>query len=613
MGSTLPLLVAYLVQRTENVGASIGSLYAVNTVGSGVACFFASLFLMRTLGEAGSAQLAAGLNLIVGSTAILLASRERGNSMAPLRLVPFDNGAARCTIAMPLGMMFAAAAGFIALAYEILWYHIYSFTSGATASCFATLLGSYLIGVAYGSLAVHDFCRKKFKTDLAGTIRGAAVVVCLGTIAGFLVVPATVFSVSTAHIPYQLTFAFVTVAAALLGAAFPILCHASIDPSDHVGTRLSYLYLSNIIGSALGSFLIGFVVLDHISTVATSWLLLTLGLCMALTLAALARPLPVKGILIGSLSTFLILAVSSDVLFSSMFERLLLKAYYRPGIVFRNLVENRSGIIAVTADEKVIGGGVYDGHFNIDPVNASNGIFRAYAIAAFHPNPRHVLVIGLSSGSWTQILVNHPKVEDTTVVEINPGYLSLIQQRPIVSSLLHNPKVHVEIDDGRRWLVSHPERKFDFILMNSTFNWRANTTNLLSVEFLRLVRKHLNPGGILYYNTTDSGRVQFTGAEGFPYALRVSNFLAVSDSPIEFNRARFKKLLENYRIDGHPVLDLTKPDHRACVDWMVSLPQQNYESSGQALDRSIEDRASLLRRLQGMRLVTDDNMGTEWQ
>jgi hypothetical protein len=38
MGSTLPLLVEHVVRTTGNVGESVGSLYAVNTFGSGVAC-----------------------------------------------------------------------------------------------------------------------------------------------------------------------------------------------------------------------------------------------------------------------------------------------------------------------------------------------------------------------------------------------------------------------------------------------------------------------------------------------------------------------------------------------------------------------------------------------
>jgi spermidine synthase len=120
--------------------------------------------------------------------------------------------------------------------------------------------------------------------------------------------------------------------------------------------------------------------------------------------------------------------------------------------------------------------------------------------------------------------VNNPRVQKFTAVEINPGYLPLIQERPFVSSLLRNPKVELAIDNGRRWLIAHPERKFDLVVMNTTFNWRANGTNLLSREFLQLIRSHLQPGGIAFYNTTWSGDVQLTGTTEFPMRFAYTIF-----------------------------------------------------------------------------------------
>ena len=613
MGSTLPLLVAFMVRRSSNVGESVGSLYAVNTLGSGFACLLASLFVMRFLGESGAVRLAAFLNFLVGASAVLLASRAAFPDKPLAQSSDPKLSETHPTIGMPIAMVFAAATGFIALAYEILWYHIYSFTSGGTASCFANLLASYLFGIAYGSFAVHDASRQKLRNNLPRTLRGASGIVALGTIVAFLVGPAVAFLVSSGHILYNFTYGLVGIAAALLGAAFPLLSHAAIGPTDQAGTKISYLYLSNIIGSALGSFVIGFVVLDHLSTRQTSLLLLVLGFSLAAVLAALAPPLRSHVLLGCALVVCIVLAVSSNALFSTMYERLLLKGGYQRPTKFTNLVENRSGIIAVDSDEKVFGGGIYDGQFNIDPVNGRNGIFRAYAIAAFHPHPRRVLIIGLASGSWAQVLANHPEAQDVTIVEINPGYGQLIDQRPIVSSLMHNPKVHIVIDDGRRWLISHPEQKFDFILMNTTFHWRANATNLLSVEFLQLIRKHMNAGGVAYYNTTSSGEVQLTGATVFPYALRVSNFLAVSDSPIIFDREQCKRILTSYRIDDRSVFDLSKAPDRDSIDQMSSLSWANNETDGPFLDVTIENRESLLKRLKGKQLITDDNMGSEWK
>jgi hypothetical protein len=217
-------------------------------------------------------------------------------------------------------------------------------------------------------------------------------------------------------------------------------------------------------------------------------------------------------------------------------------------------------------------------------------------------------MIGLASGSWAQVIANDKNVENFTIVEINPGFLPLIRQRPEVESLLRNPKVHIVIDDGRRWLVAHPDRRFDFILMNTTFNWRANATNLLSMEFMGLLRAHMNPGGIAYYNTTWSGDVLATGATAFPYALCISSFLAVSDSPFTLDKNLWRSALTSYRIDGQPVFNLADPLQRARLEDVLHLADELDAPRGQ-----LESHLSLQRRLVGARLITDDNMGTEWQ
>ncbi|HMD77886.1 MAG TPA: hypothetical protein VKG86_10980 [Terracidiphilus sp.] len=217
-------------------------------------------------------------------------------------------------------------------------------------------------------------------------------------------------------------------------------------------------------------------------------------------------------------------------------------------------------------------------------------------------------MIGLATGAWAQVIANDPDVEEITAVEINPGFLPLIRKYPEVESLLRNPKVHIVIDDGRRWLVGHPDRRFDFILMNTTFNWRANATNLLSTEFMGLLREHLNPGGIAYYNTTWSGDVLATGAAAFPYALRINSFLAVSDSPITLDKNRWRTALSDYRIDGRPVFDLANPLQRARLEEVLHLADELDVPNG-----DLESRASLQSRLKGARLITDDNMGTEWR
>ena len=610
MGSTLPLLSEHFVRRTANVGESVGLLYCVNTLGSGLSCLLAAYLLMRLLGESGTVRLAVCFNLAVGATALIL---QRGRAVPAVRRENSATAAERQqTIPLWVGMILAGATGFIALAYEIIWYRLYSFATGSAAQCFAEVLAFYLLGIAYGSQAVRSACQTKLRNDIRLTMAAGAEVILVGGIAAYLVGPALMLWVS--HIPAT-PFAAVFAAATLLGAAFPLLAHATIDPAKKVGKGLSLLYLSNIIGSTLGSFLIGFVVMDHWSTQATSVFLLGLGLAVAIAFATFSGWKMRRAMFAAECAIYVLLAFGSHPLFSSMYERLLFKTDYKPSMQHTALVENRSGVIVVCNTDTGLGykagtaygGGVYDGRFNTDLLHDSNGLFRPFAVGGMGPTPRHVLMIGLATGSWAQVIAGLPGVEDFTIVEINPGYLQLIADHADVASLLHNPRVHIVIDDGRRWLLAHTDTRFDFIVMNTTFHWRANSTNLLSKEFLELVREHLNPGGVLYYNTTWSRQVFATGLAEFKYALRVSSFLAVSDSPLKLDKERWRAALKEYRVDGRLVFDFDDPAEREGIEKVLQLTDELDKPNG-----NLESRASLERRTKGARLITDDNMGTEW-
>ena len=66
-------------------------------------------------------------------------------------------------------------------------------------------------------------------------------------------------------------------------------------------------------------------------------------------------------------------------------------------------------------------------------------------------------------------------------MEINPGYVDLVAGNPSVASLLSSRKVKLVTDDGRRWLRQNADQRFDAIVTNATYHFRANATNLLSV------------------------------------------------------------------------------------------------------------------------------------
>jgi spermidine synthase len=502
-----------------------------------------------------------------------------------------------------LALFVAAASGFVALSYEILWYRLYAFVTQGAPVAFGALLGFYLIGIAIGSYRSRVY----FDGQGAGSReqeRALGRFLFLANAVAYLAAPAMGFCVTVA--PWPVSLAVVVVATALTGAILPLVSHLAILPDDRAGAYLSYLYVANILGSCAGSLVTGFVAMDHFTTrevaVGLAWLGFLVALVVILdTEQGTRRALGALVVVAGATASVMV----SHAAFDQLYERLLYRTTFRPDVHFAESVENRSGLIHVTTDGRVFGGGVYDGAFNTSIENDRNGIIRAYAVTALHP-PKHLLMIGLSSGSWAKVLAASPSLESFTIVEINPGYLSLIAQHPEVSGILHDPKVTIVIDDGRRWLESHPTSTFDTIVMNTTWHWRAHATNLLSREFFDLVKRHLEPHGLFYFNTTSSHDACATALASFPQAIRVLNFLGGSDAPLHIDRDVWRDVLAKYRIDGAPVVS----DEGEDGDEKERLVYFLEAGGGRA---NVEEESSLVLTCKDGEVITDDNMLPEWR
>jgi spermidine synthase len=514
---------------------------------------------------------------------------------------------------MGFALAIAAAAGFIALSYEILWYRVIAFASWGLPGAFGLLLAAYLLGLAIGSRIAGALCKDETQAGDTKQLRGLALFTFIANVLAWLVVP--VFGWSAKKYDWPPALAAVALAAALLGAILPFVAHFGIKPDEKAGANLSYIYLSNIVGSAAGSLITGFVFLDHWSLQQIGAIIACIGMALVAALVLLAE-MPQMGRLVSLASVVVVSVVlvkATPSVYDRIWERLLFKSKFDEKTTrFLDVVETKSGVITVTQDGTVYGGGAYDGRVNTSLVHDRNAIFRAHAVGAMHPAPKNVLMVGLATGAWAQIVANLPQVEKLTVVEINPGYLELIAKYDEVKSLLTNPKVEIVIDDGRRWLNRHPDARFDAMVMNTTWHWRGHSTNLLSVEFLELVRARLAPGGLLYFNTTSSDDVKKTAATVFPHAMRVYNFMAVSDTAFWFDKDRWRTTLSTMKIDGQPIIDTSTEEGKKLLEDLV-----RYADTIDAPpdDEGLEKRESVLARANaaGALVITDDNMVPEWR
>ena len=603
MGATLPILVAYLQKFFKNIGRTVGLLYAFNTVGSAIAAFVTVTVLFVLFGQKTSVMIACGCNfitaaLIYDASRRLQQAQNAGWHEEAMNAAPLTLPAHR----LPYLMVFLSLmmVGYISLSQEILWYRLLGYLTGGRPQVFGLLLAAFLIGIALGSLHAKKLCEKGADpyTYLVRAMLLTAAVFYLATpLASWL----------TEHYgkdagPY-LIFPIIGLVAFLTGGVLPMLIHVGIDDKGDSSTvSMSWLYFANIIGATCGPMLTGFILLDHFTLEGNVVVLTAITLAFALVLLLVVpKSGAYKGVAIGIMALLVGAGwLAHDGLYAWHMEKIQYGKKFdaKP---FRYILENRGGIISVEAgqEDSIYGTGIYDGKFNTDPVINSNWIDRAYMIAALHRKPQRMLEVGLSSGSWTRVVSLYEPVNSMSVVEINKGYPQIIQHYPDIAKVLTLPKMTLHFDDGRRWLRNHPEEKFDVIVMNTTFHWRSNATNLLSKEFLELIKTRLNPGGVVYYNTTWSRDVVHTAAHVFKHVTMVTNFVAASDAPFDQTPDEIRANLLKFKLDnGTPVFEQSD-EHRAKLEQLAHYPLP-------------EMHDSILQEA-GRQLVTDDNMAVEFK
>ncbi len=610
MGATLPVLVSFMVRWKDNVGQSVGILYFVNTLGSATACYLVTFWMFWNLGMSGSANLAAAVNFTIGIGALLM-SRYTSLAKAPDPVPPAAmDSALRTKIRRSAAL--CGLVGFISLSYEIIWARVYSFIIRGHAAGFSMMLSFFLFGIAIGSLVAHLHCRG----DGAGTNgrwrpRAVSNFILVANMVGFAVVPIAALMI-TASFSFAAVLPLVTFGAAMLGAALPLLSHYALPPDGRAGGGLGYLYLSNIMGAVAGTLITGFVLLDVLGVQGTSVALFLLGAAVSVGLALQETGKTRRRLIAVIVFVAVGVTAISGQLFDGIYRRLSPTLEAEAKGKLADLIETRSGIITATKSGLVFGNGAYDGHFNTDILSDINGIIRPYSISAFHPAPRNVLMIGLGTGSWAKVIAANPEIKHLTIIEINPGYVTLVRRNRYVSSILDNRKVEIIIDDGRRWLAKNHDRRFDFIISNSTYYFRAYVSNLLSVEYLNLIRSHLADGGMFYYNATGSERAHRTAAMVFPYAYRSTTMMLVSDKPVVFDSSRWRRVLQNMSIDGRRY-DISDPATRERFDRILAYYDRRASfDPNSPWKPGYENRRDILARTAGMPVITDDNMGEEW-
>ena len=283
MGGTVPLLARGVVGHGEAV-QGVGALYGWNTLGAAAGAAVATYGLLPTFGLTAAIASAAVVNLLIGVAALLLhagwrhakpsdhAARDDGASLRA--------GAGLRSVGGPVVLLLLgfALSGLAAIAYEIAWTRLLALVMGSSVYAFGTLVVVFLIGLGLGS-ALYG----RFRLEPSGHLVAFGVMelcLALGGAVSLLIAPhlpfllMSVFPIIRQAFGWQIASHFVLAAlvaflpALLMGATFPAVVGGLGGALARVGRSIGTAYGANTIGTVVGAYLAGFVL---IPTVGLRW------------------------------------------------------------------------------------------------------------------------------------------------------------------------------------------------------------------------------------------------------------------------------------------------------------------------------------------------------
>ncbi len=161
-----------------------------------------------------------------------------------------------------------------------------------------------------------------------------------------------------------------------------------------------------------------------------------------------------------------------------------------------------------------------------------------------HPGPRSVFIAGGGEGATLREVLRQPSVRRAVMVDIDPDAVDFARQHlhAFHRGAFDDPRAEVVIGDARAALDRTSER-FDAIVVDVTDPIAGGPAYLLfTLEFYRIVREHLNPGGILSLQAESAAgpivgghaAIVRTLREAFPIVRSYSTFVPAFGEPWGF-------------------------------------------------------------------------------
>ena len=514
MGGTLPVLTRFFVKRLEQLGTNIGILYALNTFGAVIGTVAAGFFLIEALGIQWTLGVGIVINFAVAVIALGL-TRKTLVTEADDPQEETEQPESEDVTHQPernLVLWAIGISGFCALAYEVLWTRIMVFFLGSTTYAFATMLAAFLFGIALGSMV---FARWVDRIKQPVAIFGIAQL-GIGLFA-LILMPAfeELYGMSRA---FQSTFGasrfwtffscflVMCLPTFLMGASFPLVTKIYTGSARQLGKSIGNVYAVNTVGSILGAFCAGFILIPLLgirpSIVLTVALNSGVGCLLVLRSSGQTETGKslVQGIGIGmpmlnvGLAAILLLTVNQPLFLKSAIFKT-----QRPGDTLVDYNEEVDATVTTLRDDE----GVYRLYVDTNQAaDASRWDSPSHRVIAhlpllLHPRPKSALVVGFGMGLTSYSITQHGVQVDA--IELSSGVLAAARKHfaHVNENIFENRLFNYKLNDGRNHILM-TKTKYDMISTGIIHPLvSAGSSNIYTADFYRLCRRILSEDGIM--------------------------------------------------------------------------------------------------------------------
>ena len=619
MGMTAPVLITATVRQFRQAASYTGLLYGVNTLGASLGAIVTGTYLILRFGITMSLRMAAGMNLLAASTAILIVLVTcRSTGVIGLQLAagePAKSGRdVEHTRVFKYGLL-AAGGGFVGMGLEIIFARFLVFIIGSSYYSHTICITGFLLGIVAGSLLVALVARrvKLRESFLPFLFIFAGFSAAVSAVLFFKHFPLAaqrylcmegIIGLHPLAIKLVTALILVVLPAMASGMILPLLVHLLIKKSRNVSFGSSRIFFYNTVGSVLGVALVGYVLIELLGVLNALFLLTLLSFLLALysmtlssrsgiTLRKLSFGMAMLGIMTTS-GLFLMTNNTPLVVHSTVYTML-----EDPELVFYREDEGASvSAVYLPQEDKMmlLINGLRAARLSRDTGRRDLSLATDVAMLS-HADPRTAFFAGLGTGRNAGVAGLYPGVE-IDAVEISDAAISALPYfDEYTYNVSKNDRIKVILGDARHFLQATGKR-YDLILPDAYISALTGTAYLYNVEFFQLCARHLSPGGRVVMQISLNSSIDQTIAAGFliafPHVELVrspstgSHYLVASNEEISF-----------------PTLPVAKWHNHAEINRRIQ--QLGFAESDNLNLSRFSTKAELIEEFKGVKASTDDH------